>query len=470
MLKQWPFRIRLLVGHILPIILFVPLVGLALTNLLEIHLILPGLARELIDQGTLVIRIAKDHPEVWNSSSAAQALLASIHMSSLTQVSLLEPDQVLLAISPSAGPAPIGKVVQDLPPINQAPDVVELEIRTGGKGGGRMLDVLVPVFTEEGVQEGLIRISRPIGEIDQNLNRVYLLILGLFVAGMAISGGMAVYISEGYNHALLQLTQAIASAPLEGKAKLLVEPDEKDFKPLARTFNRLQVRREELEETRSHMLINLVHEMGRPLGSLRTAVHALDAGALENIPLRDDLLKGMSERIDRMGRLLEDLALTYRRLAPHEINLRTVDLGAWLSQVGSMWGENAHQKQLEWSCVTDAQLPVFTTDPERLSQALSNLVENAFKFTPAGGRVTLTIRKNDRELLMEVHNTGPVIPAEEQTRLFTPFYRIVKPTWKVPGLGLGLSISRSIVESLGGVITLESTAEQGTTFTIHHPL
>jgi signal transduction histidine kinase len=233
---------------------------------------------------------------------------------------------------------------------------------------------------------------------------------------------------------------------------------------------RLQKRPQEVEETRQQMLANVIHEIGRPLGSLRTALHALQAGAVNDPALRDDLFKGMSERVDRMGRLLEDLALTYRGLEPQEIHVESVQVNEWMDSLIPLWVETARQKQLAWEAEVPDNLPVIQTDPDRLAQALSNLVSNAIKFTPSGGKITLTISLEKGKLQFQIRDTGIGIPLADQHHLFVPFYRSVQPDWKAPGLGLGLSIAKTITESLGGQISLTSTPGQGSTFTIILPI
>jgi signal transduction histidine kinase len=110
------------------------------------------------------------------------------------------------------------------------------------------------------------------------------------------------------------------------------------------------------------------------------------------------------------------------------------------------------------------------TDPDRLAQALGNLVNNAIKFTPTGGKITLACSYQETNLQISVSDTGIGIALEDQQHLFVPFYRSIQPSWKAPGLGLGLSIASSIVESLGGRISLVSAPGEGSTFTITLPI
>lgn len=462
------FRSRLLIGHILPVLLLVPLVGLALIYLLETHLILPILANEMIDQGMLVERITRDRPDLWTSPSDAQALLDSVDFRRPTRIGLLTPDQILLATSRPDDRTLVGKTISNLP------DSISLidpwwEITPGDLPGEQILDVVIPVKQGDGQIVGLICIYRRITDIEQNFVTMRLLVLGVLLVGLLITGIIAVFLSESISRPLKIFTRTITESPIEGQAQHLPENGESEFSDLSRAYNRLQERRRELEGTRQQMLANLIHEIGRPLGSLRTALHALQAGAVNDLSLRNDLMKGMAERIDRMGRLLEDLALTYRGLEPQEIHLQSVQISEWLESLTPLWAESARQKQLAWEVVLPDYLPVIQTDPDRLAQALGNLVNNAIKFTPAGGNIKFSICLEEGKIQFKISDTGIGIPVEDQQHLFVPFYRSIRPSWKAPGLGLGLSITKSIIESLGGQISLDSTPAKGSTFTITLP-
>jgi two-component system sensor histidine kinase BaeS len=147
-----------------------------------------------------------------------------------------------------------------------------------------------------------------------------------------------------------------------------------------------------------------------------------------------------------------------------------VEPAKWLEPLLPLWAESAKQAGLDWQVNVGPDLPAIEIDSIRLDQALSNLVANAIKFTPAGGKVMLRSGSNAQAIWFSVADTGPGIPATDQLHLFEPFFRSVRPGWKVPGLGLGLSIAKTIVEAHGGAIRVESTPGQGSTFTILLPL
>jgi len=462
-------RGRLLAGHILPVLLLIPLVGLALIYLLETRVFIPALASEMIDQGLLIGRLAVDTPQVWINPPAAQAFLSSLPFQRPTAVELLSPDNMILATSRTVDRTLIGSVVKSLPD-KTADGSPSWGITPGDLPNEQILNVLITVETQDGHIIGLLRIFREMTDIESGLAGLRLLILLVLLAGLAISSIIAILLSESVSRPLKKLAAAISNAPLEGEALPLSESGLEEVQAITHAHNRLQERRQELEETRQRMVANVVHEIGRPLGSLQAALHALQAGAVENPQLRADMLKGMTERITRMGHLLEDLSLAYRGLSQKELEFKPVDIKEWLGQLEPLWIQSAREKNQDWQLTIKDELPELVTDPGRLSQALGNLVDNAIKFTPAGGKVVLTVQADSNRVQFEVCDTGPGIPPEEQVHLFTPFYRSVHPGWKAPGLGLGLSIARSIAESLGGEINLVSQPGQGSTFTLLVPI
>ncbi len=462
-------RLRLLAGHILPVFLLIPLVGLALIYLLETRVFIPTLASELIDQGLLIGRLAENTPEVWLNPNFAQAFMVSLPFQQPTSVDLLSPENEVLATSRQNNYSAIGKTLINLPP--KAPNGSPYwGITTDTTSRTQVLNVIITVETQDGQVIGLLRIYRQLTDIESGLAEMRILILVVLLAGLFISAAIAFLLSESVSRPLKELAVAISEAPLQGLAPPLFEGGFEEVQAISHAFNRLQEQRQELENTRQQMVANVVHEIGRPLGSLRIAVHALESGAADEPQLRSNMLKGMTERIRRLSRLLEDLSLAYRGLAQTELNIKQVDLSSWLEGLTPLWMQNAREKNLEWQMDIQDGLPQLATDAERLDQAFSNLVDNALKFTPSGGRVAITVKADSEQVLFQVSDTGPGISPEDQPHLFTPFFRSISPGWKAPGLGLGLSISRSIVESLGGHIDLVSQPGSGSTFTIAIPL
>jgi signal transduction histidine kinase len=363
----------------------------------------------------------------------------------------------------------IGKSLENLPDGRKIVDSW-WAVTQGELSGEKILDVIIPVKQADGETIGLIRIYRRINDISQSFMTMRYLVLAVLLIGLLTTGGIAAYLAESISRPLRVFAETIENSPLEGQVQHLPEDGDGELSNLSRSYNRLQDRRLELEESRLLMLANLIHEIGRPLGSLRTAVHALQSGAADDKSLRIDLIKGMVERIDRIGRLLEDLALTYRQLDPQDIHVQFIQVNEWLEALSPLWAEIARQKHIEWKVDVQNDIPIIQTDPDRLAQALGNLVNNALKFTPPDGKVTLVVHQDIDNVVFQVSDTGIGIAFTDLQHLFTPFYRSVSPSWKTPGLGLGLSIAKSIIESLGGKISVVSFVGEGSTFSVKIPI
>jgi signal transduction histidine kinase len=231
------------------------------------------------------------------------------------------------------------------------------------------------------------------------------------------------------------------------------------------------------EETRRQLLANLVHELGRPIGALCSAMQALLGGADKDDKLRRELLLGMEVEAQGMQRLLEDLVgLHHQDSGTLQLQLRPVDLGEWVPVVLGPWREAAHRKGLAWEVEIPepGAIPTIQADPDRLAQAIGNLLSNAIKYTPAGGTVSVEAGSEagteGGEVWIRVSDTGRGIEKDEQARIFEPFYRGGTHRLYPEGMGLGLAITRDLVAAHGGRLDVESAPDSGSRFTIRLPV
>ena len=135
------------------------------------------------------------------------------------------------------------------------------------------------------------------------------------------------------------------------------------------------------------------------------------------------------------------------------------------------WEVMAREKGLAWLEDIPTGLPLIQADSTRLDQALGNLLSNAVKFTPKGGQVSVGVRTHEQALVINVSDTGPGVPLEEQEMIFMPFYQSNQGTPPAThGMGLGLSIARELVVGQGGEIQIESKPMNGSRFTIWMPI
>lgn len=225
-----------------------------------------------------------------------------------------------------------------------------------------------------------------------------------------------------------------------------------------------------LETVRREFVANVSHELRTPLTSIRAMVETLEAGAVEEPEVALDFLARIVGEIDRLNALLEDL-LDFARLeagrTPLRLEYQPID-EVLRHGVGRL------QEQIERAGLTleidlEDELPEMAVDVGRIEQVLINLLHNAIKFTPGGGRVTLRAWREKNTVYVALKDTGVGIPDTEQARLFERFYKSDKAR-RSDGTGLGLAIAQNIVRLHGGRIWVESTPGEGAEFTFTLPM
>jgi len=289
--------------------------------------------------------------------------------------------------------------------------------------------------------------------------------------GVLAGVGLGSYLAFSINRPIQRATRSIQALANGDWQAHVQEQGPEEMRRLAETVNTLVDRLNSLEKSRRQLLANLVHELGRPLGAIRSAIQALLKGANKDPQLSSDLLTGLDSETARLQRLLDDLAgLHDQVLGKLELNRQTVPLNEWLTGTLSSWETAAREKGLDWEVEIPQGLPAIVMDSDRMAQAVGNLLSNAIKFTPAGGKVTTTVKLTDAQFVVQVADTGPGIPLEEQNKIFQPFYRGAHGRRIVQGMGLGLSIAHDIVTAHGGEIDLQSVPSAGSRFTMRIPV
>lgn len=235
------------------------------------------------------------------------------------------------------------------------------------------------------------------------------------------------------------------------------------------TGARMQI---DLGEIRS-LLSSLSHELSRPLISLRAGFDLLlsDSGTSISTNQRGHLLT-MVSLCDELLRLTRSY-LDYAALVHGSRNLRygTFSIGAILREIDRQFAATASAQGLTWEVVAEQPDSPVTTDASHCQQIFGNLVSNALKYTPEGGRVRVVGRADADHWCVTVEDDGPGIPPEALERVFEPFYRLARDEHsRVEGNGLGLSICHELVTQLQGQILLNSGPGGGTTATVRLPL
>ena len=244
-----------------------------------------------------------------------------------------------------------------------------------------------------------------------------------------------------------------------------------ELQRLTDSVNFLMHRLADLETARKQLLANLVHEIGRPLGSLRAGLQALQRGAKKDPALLDELVVGMVQETGRLERLLNQLAHLHDQvLGTLELDRKEIASSAWLGSTLRPFEQEAKQKGLHWHEEIPQDLPHILADPDRLGQVIGNLVNNAIKYTPSSGTVKVSARTMDSWMTISIQDTGPGISPAEMDKIFEPFYRGEQGGRIKKGLGLGLNIAKDLAEAHGGKLQVESAPGMGSTFMLLLPL
>ena len=238
-----------------------------------------------------------------------------------------------------------------------------------------------------------------------------------------------------------------------------------------RTLQAQNERLLELDEMKQSFVSMVSHELRTPLTSIVGYLELMQEG--EAGELTEDqahFLEVMDRNATRLQRLVDDILMISRADSDRlTLTVEPVDVRQLVQRAVDSAGPVARNKGVELVARVEEELPELAGDRRLLAQLLDNLVSNAVKFTPAGGSVTVGASGDGEEVVIDVVDTGPGIPADEVPRLFDRFFR-ASTAADVPGTGLGLAIAKVIVEAHGGSIGVESELGVGSTFRFVLPL
>nr|WP_247708092.1 HAMP domain-containing sensor histidine kinase [Streptomyces sp. C3-3] len=240
---------------------------------------------------------------------------------------------------------------------------------------------------------------------------------------------------------------------------------------LAAAFNDMSAHRARLEEQRKAMVSDVAHELRTPLSNIRGWLEAAQDGLADPDPAFVSSLLEEAVLLQHIIDDLQDLAAAdagVLRLHPESVEIREL-----LSQVAAAHQARAENAGVTLAVTATAPGPTLRADPVRLRQAVGNLVSNAVRHTPEGGRVTLRAyahEEGDGAVLVEVTDTGTGIPPEDLPHVFDRFWRAEKSrNRRTGGSGLGLAIVRKLVEAHGGTVDATSVEGEGSTFVLRLP-
>ena len=298
-------RSQLVLSHILPFLLVLPLITIALLYLVETQVLLANLSQRATERATLIGEAIQRQVEVLGSPAEAQAFVADLTVSLDGRVLLLTPDGRLLA----AGGQGSDSATQPLQPagITTAIQGQQSVLVTYGLTE-QTAEVLVPITDGTGKVVGIVGVIQTLSGLESLVNRMRMFVLATLVVELILGTVIGLLLARRLARPITVAASAVVDLS-EGRAVTpMVEQGPREIRQLSTGVNILSERLRLLEETRRRSLANIVHELGRPLGAMRSAVHVLRGPVGDDPAIRDELLGGVEGQIERMQPLLDDLA------------------------------------------------------------------------------------------------------------------------------------------------------------------
>jgi signal transduction histidine kinase len=312
---------------------------------------------------------------------------------------------------------------------------------------------------------GALVVAKPRAELRSR----WLVLLGrvglAFLAGIIVAAGLVWYLSRRLTRPVLALSHAADQVAAGRYDADLPEPRGGDeIAHLTERFAEMTQRLAEAQRRERNFLMVVSHELRTPVTAIRGHVDALREGLADDAEAREASLAVISAETDRLARLVRDV-LDLARLEAHQFTLeeQEVELRRLLEQAYQSFTEEARRRGIDYECSLLSN-PVISTDGDRVLQIVSNLLDNAFAWTPDGGKIGLELSSSNGKVSVAVTDSGPGIGAEERERIFRPFWSRAGD-----GTGLGLPIARELAHALGGELALDSDVGKGSRFELRLP-
>ncbi|HSN74037.1 MAG TPA: ATP-binding protein, partial [Anaerolineae bacterium] len=350
------------------------------------------------------------------------------------------------------------------------------DVRVAPASGETALFVAAPIQQGDRIL-GLVQMTRPMQQITEGFRGFLLQLGGITLLALALATLLGIAISRRLVRPVQQLEQASLRVAGGDLSQQVPVETADELGALGNAFNSMVREVREMMAQQRLFVANASHELRTPLTNIKLRSEALLGGASEDPAVAGRYLAEIDREADRLGRLASAL-LDLSRLEEgraFQTAVEPVDLLPLLRAVADATALRASQAGLTLHVDLPPALPSLAVWPEQVEAVLVNLLDNAIKFTPAGGQVSLSAAAHDRRCLIQVADSGPGIPAEDLPHVFERFYRVDKARSRSDvepgssGAGLGLAIVKALLEQNGGQITVESQPGRGTLFTVELP-
>jgi signal transduction histidine kinase len=333
--------------------------------------------------------------------------------------------------------------------------------------GRKLIAAAQPVQLVRGTEPfGWLIVAKPTAALREE----WLTLLGRLVLALAVGIVLAAvlfwWFSRRLTDPVLALTRAthdVAAGRYDVDIPTARGSDEISL--LSERFQRMVEKLAEAEKLKRSFLMSVSHELRTPLTAIRGHVEALREGVVTDPAQVQGSLDIIAAEADRLERLVGDV-LDLAKLQSHRFTVRheEVDLGRVLDHAYGAFAEEARRREIDYRVETDGDVPVILSDGDRVLQVISNLLSNAFRWTPDGGRIELQLASANGTVSVDVVDSGPGVSPRERERIFDAFI-----SSDVNGTGLGLPIAKELAVALGGRVELDSEPGRGSRFRLVLP-
>ncbi|MFL6589714.1 MAG: heavy metal sensor histidine kinase [Chthoniobacterales bacterium] len=325
---------------------------------------------------------------------------------------------------------------------------------------------LVSIQHRVGAEDYIIQVGQDRTADDHFMKQFAALLVAVLALGVVASALIGFTVTKRGLRPLTEMTSAVQRVgPSQLDERVSPAGWPRELKPLAAAFDDMLARLEDSFRRLSQFSADLAHELRTPIGNIRGEAEVALTRSRTPEEYREVLESTVAE-CAHLSSIVDNLLFLARMDAADSHLQRTPFAGrAAIEKIVAFHEPMAEEQQVTVHCHGEAE---FVADKMLFSRAVSNLVENALRYTPAGGAVEVSIFERGRGAEVAVKDTGAGIPAEHLPRVFDRFYR-ADPSRSSEGMGLGLALVRSIVELHGGVAKIESEPGRGTTVTLEFP-
>jgi signal transduction histidine kinase len=339
-------------------------------------------------------------------------------------------------------------------------------------GGGPVLYAAAPVISSTGAVTQIVYLATPLpqtGWLALPLE-VRWQFVAILLAAVMLAGAFGILLARRISRPLARLAGA-ARAVAAGDLDQVVSEDPAipELDVLGHSFNSMTASLRQSDQLKTAFISDVTHELRTPLTVIKGTIETLQDGALDDLEARGPFLEAMNHETERLIRLVNDL-LVLTRADAGALNLRLgpIDLAELARERCRHMQGTAEKRQVRLRVEVGVEESfMVTSDPDRTAQVLDNLLDNAIRYSPPGGVVTVSLAREGDDVVCQVADQGIGIPPQHLALIFERFYRVdrSRERGREGGSGLGLSIVRGLVQAQGGSVSAASVEGQGTTIT-----